>query len=133
MYVACTRARDRLVLFVPESIYVRHLGAHEPVRPSPFVLELPQDSCRELREGFGGRISPVRPAGEPASRPSFGGPDPAPSPGAAARPMKLGFCSHKIYGRGKIIEHIPPDKYRVNFQHFGLKVIVGQYLEMEEA
>ncbi len=128
MYVACTRARDRLTLFVPESIYVRHLERHEPMRPSPFVLELPHGSCLELREGFGGRLSPV---GGPARSPA---PSAVPGPGGSGAPApKLGFCTHKIYGRGKIIEHIPPDKYRVNFQHFGLKVIVGQYLQMEDA
>jgi len=138
MYVACTRARDRLVLFVPESIYIRHLERHEPVRPSPFVLELPRECYREVREGFGGRLSAVPGPGERparldavlATRRDEPGHTATPVNGAAAR---MGFCTHKIYGRGKIIEHIAPDKYRVNFQNFGLKVIVAQYLEMEDA
>ncbi|EPR39827.1 Helicase superfamily 1 UvrD-related protein [Desulfovibrio sp. X2] len=140
MYVACTRAKDRLVLFVPETIYIRHLERHEPMRPSPFILELPAETYTDMREGFGGRISPVRhgaaptPADAPRTvarngAPSFGGN----GNGTTPPPKAFGFCTHKIYGRGKIIEHIPPDKYRVNFQQFGLKVIVGQYLEMEEA
>lgn len=43
-----------------------------------------------------------------------------------------GYCSHKIFGRGKIIQHIPPDKYRVNFPGFGLKVIMANFLVLEE-
>ncbi len=43
-----------------------------------------------------------------------------------------GYCSHKIFGRGKIIQHIPPDKYRVNFPGFGLKVIMANFLILEE-
>ena len=42
-----------------------------------------------------------------------------------------GYCSHKIFGRGKIIQHIPPDKYRVNFPGFGLKVIMANFLVLE--
>ena len=43
-----------------------------------------------------------------------------------------GYCTHKIFGRGKIIQHIPPDKYRVNFPGFGLKVIMANFLTLEE-
>ncbi|MGE4551486.1 MAG: ATP-dependent helicase [Desulfovibrionaceae bacterium] len=43
---------------------------------------------------------------------------------------RLGLCRHKIFGQGKIIAHIPPNKYRVNFPGFGLKVIVADYLEL---
>ena len=51
------------------------------------------------------------------------------APQAAPR---LGFCSHRIFGRGKIIEELPPDKYRVNFTGFGLKVILAEYLKMDD-
>ena len=62
-----------------------------------------------------------------------------PAPGLAAKAWstpqqdaaKLGHCRHKIFGRGKIVEDIPPDKYRVNFPGFGLKVILAAFLEME--
>jgi DNA helicase II / ATP-dependent DNA helicase PcrA len=43
-----------------------------------------------------------------------------------------GFCRHKIFGRGKIVGVLPPDKYRVNFPGFGLKVIIADYLQLEE-
>ena len=45
---------------------------------------------------------------------------------------KSGYCVHKIFGRGKIIQHLPPDKYRVNFPGFGLKVIMANFLTLEE-
>ena len=44
----------------------------------------------------------------------------------------LGYCRHRLFGRGKFVQHIPPDKYRVNFTGFGLKVIMADYLVMEE-
>ena len=52
-------------------------------------------------------------------------------------PLKMkdgqsGYCTHRIFGRGKIVQHIPPDKYRVNFPGFGLKVIMANYLTLEE-
>lgn len=49
------------------------------------------------------------------------------------KPVKknLGFCRHKLFGRGKIVEEIPPDKYRVCFPGLGLKVILADYLTLE--
>ena len=44
---------------------------------------------------------------------------------------KLGFCRHRLFGRGKIVEEIPPDKYRVNFPGLGLKIILADYLTLE--
>ncbi len=55
-------------------------------------------------------------------------PNPA-SANTAAKP--LGFCQHKIFGRGKMIKFIPPDKYQVNFTGFGLKVIMQDFLTLE--
>jgi DNA helicase-2/ATP-dependent DNA helicase PcrA len=131
MYVACTRAMDHLDLFVPEAVWVRHLERNEPVRPSPFVTELPAELYDDYRETFGGGFEKARPRGmpEPAtSAPTTGGP----AKGGDGGALPMGYCRHAIYGRGKIIQHIPPDKYRVNFQDFGLKVIVGRFLEPEE-
>ena len=44
---------------------------------------------------------------------------------------KLGFCRHKLFGRGKIVEEVEPGKYRVNFPGLGLKIILADYLTME--
>ncbi|MBA4356991.1 MAG: DNA helicase UvrD, partial [Desulfovibrio sp.] len=75
---------------------------------------------------------PARPAYGPGARPISAAaaprhqPAPAPPPRSAmdSATTKLGQCEHKIFGQGKIIAEIPPDKYRVNFPGFGLKVIV---------
>ncbi len=46
-------------------------------------------------------------------------------------PLPLGYCHHKIFGRGKMIKFLPPDKYQVNFSGFGLKVILKDFLTPE--
>ena len=43
---------------------------------------------------------------------------------------RFGMCEHRIFGQGKIIAEIPPDKYRVNFPGFGLKVIIKAYVKL---
>ena len=50
---------------------------------------------------------------------------------AAADANQLCHCRHRIFGRGKIVRHLPPDKVQVNFPGFGLKVILTEYLLME--
>ena len=156
MYVACTRAREDLELFVPATLYSRQNGGYEPATPSPFVRELPFSALEEWQEGYTGRISKRSTsfAGDPAfSRPSLDIPrelanpnagrvkgvfpppvipeakgDRAASKGGAG----CGYCRHKVFGRGKIVEQLPPDKCRVNFPGFGLKVILSAFLTLEE-
>ena len=156
MYVACTRAREDLELFVPATLYSRQNGGNEPATPSPFVRELPFSALEEWQEGYTGRISKRSTsfAGDPAlSRPALEIPralanpkagrvkgvfpppvipeakgDRAASKGGAG----CGYCRHKVFGRGKIVEQLPPDKCRVNFLGFGLKVILSAFLTLEE-
>ena len=156
MYVACTRAREDLELFVPATLYSRQNGGNEPATPSPFMRELPFSALEEWQEGYTGRISKRSTsfAGDPAfSRPSLDIPrelanpnagrvkgvfpppvipeakgDRAASKGGAG----CGYCRHKVFGRGKIVEQLPPDKCRVNFPGFGLKVILSAFLTLEE-
>ena len=156
MYVACTRAREDLELFVPATLYSRQNGGNEPATPSPFVRELPFSALEEWQEGYTGRISKRSTsfAGDPAfSRPPLDIPrelanpnagrvkgvfpppvipeakgDRAASKGGAG----CGYCRHKVFGRGKIVEQLPPDKCRVNFPGFGLKVILSAFLTLEE-
>jgi len=54
------------------------------------------------------------------------------TPTPKKKPHQLGYCRHKIFGQGKIVEFLPPDRYRVNFPGFGLKVIMAAYLSLEE-
>ena len=85
MYVACTRAREDLELFVPATLYSRQNGGNEPATPSPFVRELPFSALEEWQEGYTGRISKRSTsfAGDPAfSRPSPGIPRELANPNA---------------------------------------------------
>ncbi len=175
MYVACTRARQRLELYAPATIYDRAERGTLHAAQSPFVRELAPGLAEEWVEGFGGRLArrgggglrcrPPRAAvegGGPASRPEAPGEDcqlppeewsrpgsPAPAAsavsavsavsggseasGAAEAPEgPLCHCRHRIFGRGKIVRRIAPDKAQVNFPGFGLKVILTDYLIMED-
>ena len=209
MYVACTRAKDTLDMFVPLSLYSRSSGSQEPATPSPFIRELPADKLKDMYEDYGGRLlsRKVQSASTfSGSRNAFGAPggsftgsfgafqppkrrdwdeerrekrsfrerdddwpprdfsgrDDAPrsraerenaddaylaavrsalragkqaedKPESAPKSdyRKLGFCRHKLFGRGKIVEEVEPGKYRVNFPGLGLKVILADYLTME--
>ncbi|SDB17314.1 DNA helicase-2 / ATP-dependent DNA helicase PcrA [Desulfonatronum thiosulfatophilum] len=139
LYVACTRARDYLGLFVPSSVYNRFMGGSEPALPSLFVSELPPSCYEELRENYLGQVKPRTPLPAREPRPFCNNPDtpshsaPLPSPGAARhRNNTFGHCRHKIFGRGKIVEFLPPNRYRINFPGFGLKIIMVDFLSMEE-
>ena len=46
--------------------------------------------------------------------------------------LPQGYCRHRIFGRGKVVRQLPPDKVQVNFPGFGLKVILAEYLLMED-
>ena len=122
-YVACTRAKEYLGLSMPESLYNRFQGRSEPARPSPFVQEFTAGSYEELRENYtGGMIRPQ----EKKARPAEMAPE-------ADKPKPVsGHCRHKVFGQGKVLSFIPPNKYKVNFPGFGLKVIIGDYLQFEE-
>ena len=138
LYVACTRAREELNLFVPSTVYNQYAHTSEPVRPSPFVAELDGDVIEEWRENYGGGLSKCAP--RPEARPDCTPTGTPPSAGTSASgetgekpaaPKLRGFVRHKIFGRGKIIGEPSPGKYRVNFPGFGPKVILADYLEME--
>ncbi|MDR2124830.1 MAG: ATP-dependent helicase [Desulfovibrio sp.] len=193
MYVACTRARSFLELYVPAGLYDRSGGGAVAASPSPFVRELHPSLYRELQEGWDGRLvekrrnagktapgprlaraagaenvrapapdAPLRfnatggygiagkagrnaelvPQGAlsylagPRVGPDHAGHDDGEAWAAAESPLlgsgDCGFCRHRIFGRGKIVQHLPPDKVRVNFPGFGLKVIMSSYLSMED-
>ncbi|QGY41284.1 AAA family ATPase [Pseudodesulfovibrio cashew] len=135
MYVACTRAKQCLKLFVPSSVYNRASGMSDPTLPSPFVLELPGDVFQRVNESYGGGLERKQmqktPGATPSPRHDYG--DETASTSAASPkvdPSKLGFCKHKIFGKGKIIAQPEPNKFKVNFPGFGIKTIIGDYLEL---
>ena len=94
-----------------------------PAFPGPAGEGTPFDDCQLLPES--GSVSPfqaeVQDSADDATSPT------ASTPGTA----RLCHCRHRIFGRGKIIKHLPPDKVQVNFPGFGLKVILTEYLLME--
>ncbi len=89
---------------------------------APVVLPTPPP-----RPGYGSGPRPLSAAEVP--QPAR---DAAPPPRSAldGPDVKLGLCEHRIFGQGKIIAEIPPDKVRVNFPGFGLKVIVKDFLKI---
>ncbi|MBU1001867.1 MAG: ATP-dependent helicase [Proteobacteria bacterium] len=135
LYVACTRAKDRLALFVPSVIYNQFNGSNEPALESPFLSELPLNTYEAWRESYSGGLSQVN-SGPPRSPEAPTLPSGPSAPGKAPTgsgldPSLLGYCRHKIFGRGKIVATAGEGKYRINFPGFGLKVILADYLEME--
>lgn len=132
MYVACTRARNELSLFMPSTIYNQFSHSSEPAADSPFVSDLPLRVYEAWRENYSGGLAPVN------TSPTTGAPSTptasssASSSGNGDAPKRLGHCRHKIFGRGKIIATVGDDKYRINFPGFGLKVILSEYVTLEE-
>ncbi len=122
-YVACTRAKDVLILCSPRSLFTK-TGESYPTRPSSFLEELSPTVYKELKEDYTGRIT---------SSPSWqiDGNNPLREE-KKKPPSPVGkYCHHKIFGRGKIIGFIPPNKFRINFTGFGIKVILQDYLSLE--
>lgn len=140
MYVACTRARKELELYSPTAIYDRADRGSMPVGQSPFVRELPEALVEPWTEGYDGLLRRKESGG--VRQPCSGDAPPPPSSGSrtdsgadAASPTETdpcGYCRHRIFGRGKIVRRLPPDKVQVNFPGFGLKVILAEYLLPEE-
>ncbi|MDL2272096.1 ATP-dependent helicase [Desulfovibrio sp. OttesenSCG-928-I05] len=94
-------------------------AAAAPVRPAPRRIPgAPRGAVQDVDPAIGWQLPP-----DPASTQAI----PSSQP-----PAKLGYCSHRIFGRGKIVQHLPPDKYKVNFPGMGLKVIMAAYLTMED-
>ncbi|MGL1862547.1 MAG: ATP-dependent helicase [Pseudodesulfovibrio sp.] len=133
MYVACTRAKNCLKMFVPSSVYNRASGMSEPTLPSPFILELSNSVFDRVNESYSGGLEKKRkPAPQTTApmRKDFSDDEAPASTSSKPDPSKLGFCKHKIFGKGKIIAQPEPNKYKVNFPGFGIKTIIGDYLEI---
>ncbi len=126
-YVACTRAKKYLGLSMPDSLYNRYQRYHEAALPSPFVQELSPAGYDEFREDTSGALKAHN-----ASRKRENAAKNKPHSDAGGNAAgNFGHCRHKIFGRGKVVQFIAPDRYQVNFPGFGLKQILADYLEME--
>ncbi len=124
-YVACTRAKDYLGLSVPDTIHNRAQSRSEPAMVSPFVAELEPATFEEFRERYSGAMASA------PNRPSPSREEAAPRESPSGVPAQA-RCSHKVFGKGKVVSFLPPNRYKVNFPGFGLKVILGDYLQFEE-
>ncbi|HDQ40075.1 MAG TPA: ATP-dependent helicase [Desulfonatronum sp.] len=131
LYVACTRARDYLALFVPSSVYNRFQGGSEPAVPSLFISELPEHCYEEWRENYLGQLHLRHSSRQDQALPRGQKALPGNAPVKSA-PRPLGFCRHKIFGRGKIVEVLPPGRLRINFSGFGLKIIQADFVILED-
>ncbi len=160
LYVACTRAKDSLRLFVPQNVFQRGQGYEERATPSPFIREIHPHLYEEVFEQYGGVLvkqamakSALKTVGqaktsildsfknamdfdEKQEKQEKKAPlvfDTPKEENISANPLKkLGFCKHKVFGRGKVIEEIEGEKVRVNFPGMGLKVIMKNYLTFED-
>ncbi len=132
LYVACTRAKDYLGLFAPRALFKRGAEFSDQASISPFLREISPAFFQEYHEGHLGvtRCAPQAAATVRAEAPAACL-ERADSAASAPHPDALPFCRHKIFGRGKIVTKLPPNKYRVNFPGFGLKVILEDYLDLE--
>jgi DNA helicase-2/ATP-dependent DNA helicase PcrA len=142
MYVACTRARRRLELYAPAAVYSRGEQLSTPAVRSPFLRDLPADLYEEWNELHGGQCVARGHGPETCPQPARLLPPESAKQSKAALPSApeaqddipraLGYCTHKIFGRGKKIRFVPPDKYQVNFSGFGVKTILADFLTPTE-
>ena len=112
-YVATTRARELLFLYSPKAICSK-FGEMYPTRPSPLLEELDNGVFEEFSENYTGALIKKVPIKKvPQNTPSGQ------------------WCNHKVFGRGKIVGFIPPNKYKVYFSGFGVKVLLENYVVFE--
>lgn len=98
-------------------------GGREAQARGGLKAPLPDEDCQLAPEDWPGPAAVVAGSG-------VAGPDARATKDAAAG--ELCYCRHRIFGRGKIVRRIEPDKAQVNFPGFGLKVILTDYLLMED-
>ncbi len=107
-YVACTRAKDFLCLFAPKTLYNRYSNTNDPVSISPFIKDLNPSLYEEVSYNsfcFENEIE--------------------------TKQDETLYCTHKIFGRGKIISFIDSNKCKVYFPGFGEKILLKSYLKIE--
>lgn len=136
-YVACTRARNTLEIYAPAAIYSHNGGG--PASESPFLRELPQSLFQNVGAQKG--MALAAPRKTPKLRPHLPLAETTPEKEATGSGLfvaggkpdaNAGYCRHKLFGRGKIIQRLDDDRVQVNFPGFGLKIILSDYLMPEE-
>ena len=117
----------------------RHAGLAAPAGLSPAqrlaatrALQ-DADDCQLPPDERPGGTAGGRPAAAPAaSAADAAGGSVLAAAGAVAAGKRPCFCRHKIFGRGKILGLMPPNKVQVSFAGFGIKVILADYLQLED-
>lgn len=117
----------------------RHAGLAAPAGLSPAQRLA---ATRALQDADDCQLPPdERPGGTAGGRPAAAPAAPAAdaaggsvlaAAGAVAAGKRPCFCRHKIFGRGKILGLMPPNKVQVRFAGFGIKVILADYLQLED-
>lgn len=115
-----------------------------PARPSSFLQDIPPHLFTRYREQFTGGLAPQSAPIRTGTGRTDSFPDAAdlnisaPDDEYASAPRQTGqtpvqgtFCRHKIFGRGKVIARVEPNKYKINFPGFGLKLIIEDFVELE--
>ena len=118
-YVATTRARDRLYIYSPKTLLSK-TGDPYPTRVSPLIEELDKRVFDEFNEDYTGTIRKISHKESFRTKKSTNNAN-----------NKGMWCTHKVFGRGKIIGIINPNKYKIYFSGFGVKVILKDYVEIE--
>ncbi|WP_461834190.1 ATP-dependent helicase [Desulfothermus sp.] len=118
-YVATTRARDRLYIYSPKTLLSK-TGDPYPTRVSTLIEELDKRVFDEFNENYTGTITRL------SHKKSF-----VSKKNTSNVNNKGMWCTHKVFGRGKIIGIINPNKYKIYFSGFGVKVILKDYVEIE--
>lgn len=147
-YVACTRAKKNLEIYAPAAIFSR--GSATMVRQSPFLQELSPSLFQNLVESpqckglqrLNGERSGERQESEERDTardlvrsgifPQSSQPQPSSASAAGTKLQETGYCRHRVFGRGKIVQHLGDDRVQVNFPGFGMKIILSAYLLPEE-
>ncbi|WP_456431012.1 DUF3553 domain-containing protein [Thermosulfuriphilus sp.] len=116
-YVAVTRARERLFLTYPGTIYIPGEG-RTIAKPSRFLVELPAKLSRNWHD-----LSERQPAVLKESPPFLEASAPAFQPGE--------WVKHPVFGAGQVRGMADQDKVIVNFEAAGTKTLHLKYVKLE--
>ena len=133
MYVAATRAEDELYLISPLETDDFRAPMTLP-RPSRFLADVPPGML-----DVSGDDAPAKTVVEKPIRREYNySPPKAPRSNGPVPPPPNGFgpgerVVHKVFGLGRVIALVGSDKIRVDFDHFGEKVLHLQYAGLVSA
>ncbi|UQZ88651.1 ATP-dependent helicase [Deltaproteobacteria bacterium Smac51] len=146
MYVAVTRAEDKLFIMLPLGTIDRRTGL--AASPSRFLAALPEGAGTSLWQndqeidpsellnlggdfGYDGESFSSSPAipRDPERRPKPRPANPRPAPGPALMALPGMRVSHPIYGPGLVLETNGPQAI-IDFDHFGKKTVTMQYARL---